>query len=283
MLPLAALGGGFVGGPLLEALGRKTTIVATAIPFMAGGLLVTFAQDAYTIYAGRGITGFCIGIVSLSLPVYLAEAIHPEVRGTLGLLPTSLGNAGVMLCYILGFWLDWSKLSLAGAVLPLPFLLLVCMIPETPRYSWNNISLLTHPSPSTNLYCNYTFGIIVVCTLLGVCHTPYRKIKYFVFRYLITQDKGAEARSALQWLRGEDADITNELADMETANVLAKKNRLKFKELFSLAYFKPLGISMGLMFAQQFSGINAVMFYSVSIFKVIYPEQNVFKNAIILE
>ena len=70
-----------------------------------------------------------------------------------------------MLCYILGFWLKWDMLSLAGAVLPLPFLILVCMIPETPRY-------------------------------------------------LIAQDKGAEARSALQWLRGEDADISMELADM---------------------------------------------------------------------
>ena len=62
------------------------------IPFMTAGLLVTFAQNVYTIYAGRVITGFCIGIVSLSLPVYLAEAIHPEVRGILGLLPTTIGN-----------------------------------------------------------------------------------------------------------------------------------------------------------------------------------------------
>ena len=37
-----------------------------------------------------------------------------------------------------------------------------------------------------------------------------------------------------------------------------------------MAYFKPLAISMGLMFAQQFSGINAVMFYSVSIFRVMH-------------
>ena len=62
------------------------------IPFMTAGLLVTFAQNVYTIYAGRVITGFCIGIVSLSLPVYLAEAIHPEVRGILGLLPTTIGK-----------------------------------------------------------------------------------------------------------------------------------------------------------------------------------------------
>ena len=65
--------------------------------------------------------------------VYLAETIHPEVRGTLGLLPTTLGNGGVMLCYILGFWLDWSHLALVSAVIPLFFLVLMCMIPETPR------------------------------------------------------------------------------------------------------------------------------------------------------
>ena len=66
--------------------------VPIAIPFMTAGLLVTFAQNVYAIYAGRVITGFCIGIVSLSLPVYLAEAIHPEVRGILGLLPTTIGT-----------------------------------------------------------------------------------------------------------------------------------------------------------------------------------------------
>ena len=55
---------------------------------------------------------------------------------------------------------------------------------------------------------------------------------------------------------------------MENANIIAKKNQIKFSELFSVSYLKPLGISLGLMFIQQFSGINAVMFYSVSIFKV---------------
>ena len=42
MLPLAALIGGIIGGPLLEFLGRKTTIMATAIPFMAAGKTTRF-------------------------------------------------------------------------------------------------------------------------------------------------------------------------------------------------------------------------------------------------
>lgn len=40
-----------------------------------------------------------------------------------------------------------------------------------------------------------------------------------------------------------------------------------FSALTSVAVMKPLFISMGLMFFQQFSGINAIIFYSASIFE----------------
>lgn len=143
------------------------------------------------------------------------------MRGILGLLPTSLGNGGVMLCYILGFFFDWKHLSLLGAVIPLPFLILMCMIPETPRY-------------------------------------------------LVSKNRERDAKAALQWLRGGPAvDVNREMHDMEMANLLIKKgpNRFKASELFRSAYVKPLAVSVGLMFFQQFSGINAVMFYSVNIFR----------------
>ena len=54
---------------------------------------------------------------------------------------------------------------------------------------------------------------------------------------------------------------------METMAILARKNKISFKELFSASYVKPFIVSSGLMLFQQLSGINAVMFYSVSIFK----------------
>lgn len=34
LMPLAALIGGMAGGPLIESIGRKTTILATGIPFI---------------------------------------------------------------------------------------------------------------------------------------------------------------------------------------------------------------------------------------------------------
>ncbi len=87
-------------------------------------------------------------------------------------------------------------------------------------------------------------------------------------RYLVTKNRERSAKAALQWLRGPSTDITREMHDMETANILTKRDRLKASELFASGYVKPLGVSMGLMFFQQFSGINAVMFYSVNIFRL---------------
>lgn len=46
------------------------------------------------VLVGRALSGFSVGIASLSLPVYLGETIQTEVRGTLGLMPTAFGNAG---------------------------------------------------------------------------------------------------------------------------------------------------------------------------------------------
>lgn len=35
-MPLSALFGGMIGGPSIEYLGRRNTILATALPFIAG-------------------------------------------------------------------------------------------------------------------------------------------------------------------------------------------------------------------------------------------------------
>lgn len=93
-MPLGGLIGGIAGGPLIDILGRKSTILATSFPFIVSWLLIASARNVYMVYAGRILSGLCIGVASLSLPVYLGETVQPEVRGTLGLLPTAFGNIG---------------------------------------------------------------------------------------------------------------------------------------------------------------------------------------------
>lgn len=82
-------------------------------------------------------------------------------------------------------------------------------------------------------------------------------------------DKNKKAKKALQWLRGKNADVTQEFSEIEKANHMGKNEEMPgYLSLFSKMYSKPLLISMGLMLFQQLSGINAVIFYTVKIFKV---------------
>ncbi|XP_077263174.1 trehalose transporter 1 isoform X2 [Temnothorax americanus] len=223
LMPLSALVGGIAGGPLIEYIGRKKTILATALPFIGAWLLIGMAENVPMVLAGRAISGFAVGIASLALPVYLGETIQAEVRGTLGLMPTAFGNTGILLCFIAGMYLDWRNLALVGAILPLPFLILMFVIPETPRW-------------------------------------------------YISKGKTKMSRKSLQWLRGKDADITDELSLIEKMHqeyLDSEKSgsQSTISELLKSKHLNPLLISLGLMLFQQMSGINAVIFYTVQIFQ----------------
>lgn len=81
-------------------------------------------------------------------------------------------------------------------------------------------------------------------------------------------EKQKDARKALQWLRGSEADISSEYNEIQRSHVATQKEAPRLGELFSRSNLKPLSISVGLMFFQQMSGINAVIFYTVSIFRM---------------
>ncbi|EDW61315.2 uncharacterized protein Dvir_GJ20366, isoform B [Drosophila virilis] len=220
IMPLAGLAGGIAGGPFIEYLGRRNTILATAVPFIVSWLLIACAVNVIMVLCGRFLAGFCVGIASLSLPVYLGETVQPEVRGTLGLLPTAFGNIGILLCFVAGTYMDWSMLAFLGASLPVPFLILMFLIPETPRW-------------------------------------------------YVSRGREERARKALVWLRGKEADVEPELKGLMRSQADADRQATQNKmlELLKRSNLKPLSISLGLMFFQQLSGINAVIFYTVQIFQ----------------
>ncbi|CAG9581335.1 unnamed protein product [Danaus chrysippus] len=218
LMPLAALAGGVLGGPLVDYIGRRKTILLTAVPFFVGWILIATARIVHLVLIGRAICGLCVGIGSLAFPVYLGETIQPEVRGTLGLFPTAIGNIGILICYTAGKYLDWSQLAYLGASLPIPFLILMFMIPETPRW-------------------------------------------------YILRGRNEEARKALQWLRGKNTKIDNEMRDIALSDAEVGSD-LKFKEILKMKYMKSILIALGLMLFQQLSGINAVIFYTVKIFNM---------------
>ena len=76
-----------------------------------------------------------------------------------------------------------------------------------------------------------------------------------------------DAKKSMQWFRGKNADISKELAEIESNYKSSARESSGIRDLLQMAYVKPLLISLGLMFFQQLSGVNAVIFYTVSIFE----------------
>ncbi|KAF8015159.1 hypothetical protein BT93_H0840 [Corymbia citriodora subsp. variegata] len=87
-------------------------------------------------------------------------------------------------------------------------------------------------------------------------------------RWLAKTGREKEFEAALQKLRGKDADISEEAAEIqdyiETLQRLPKASML---DLFQRRYLSSVIIGVGLMVVQQFGGINGVCFYTSNIFE----------------
>ncbi|GMH02661.1 hypothetical protein Nepgr_004500 [Nepenthes gracilis] len=87
-------------------------------------------------------------------------------------------------------------------------------------------------------------------------------------RWLAKKGAQKEFEAALQKLRGKDADITSEAAEIqnyiEELRLLPKAGML---DLFQRRYRRSVIIGIGLMVIQQFGGINGICFYASSIFE----------------
>jgi SP family myo-inositol transporter-like MFS transporter 13 len=78
---LGAIFGAGSGGWTADRFGRKFTILISDVVFMIGALVMALAVDIVMLIFGRFIVGFGIGMASMIVPIYLAEAAPPNHRG----------------------------------------------------------------------------------------------------------------------------------------------------------------------------------------------------------
>nr|ACG32874.1 solute carrier family 2, facilitated glucose transporter member 8 [Zea mays] len=130
--------GGMVGaiasGQMAEYIGRKGSLMIAAIPNIIGWLAISFAKDASFLYMGRLLEGFGVGIISYTVPVYIAEISPQNMRGALGSVNQLSVTFGIFLAYLLGMFIPWRLLAVIGA---LPCTMLIpglFFIPESPRW-----------------------------------------------------------------------------------------------------------------------------------------------------
>ena len=145
--------GVLIVGPLSDRLGRRFAMFFAAVMFLASAIGTAVPQDISTFILFRVLGGVAIGIASISTPMYIAEITPARIRGRMvsvnqiaivgGIAAAAFANY-----YIAGSqgdatqaqaqaWLThtgWRWMFAAGIAPSIVFGLLLCVIPESPRW-----------------------------------------------------------------------------------------------------------------------------------------------------
>ncbi|VAI10596.1 unnamed protein product [Triticum turgidum subsp. durum] len=131
---IGAMVGAIASGQMVEHVGHKGALMIAAVPNILGWLAISLAKDTTFLYTGRLLEGFGVGIISYTVPVYIAEISPRNKRGALGCVNPLSVTLGMVLAYVLGMLVPWRMLALIGT---LPCTILIpglLFIPESPRW-----------------------------------------------------------------------------------------------------------------------------------------------------
>ncbi|CAN1121931.1 Sugar transporter ERD6-like 6 [Linum perenne] len=229
---VGAMVGAIASGQIAEYMGRKGSLMIAAIPNVIGWLSISFAKDSSFLLMGRLLEGFGVGIISYTVPVYIAEISPQNMRGSLGSVNQLSVTIGILLAYLLGLFVNWRVLAVLGS---LPCIILIpglFFIPESPR--WLAKMGMTEEF-ETSLQVLRGFDTDITAEVNEI------KVTNISCTYLAAISSFIKQKS------------NNSIRRSQTKGILVSVDgRL---------------VGIGLLVLQQLSGINGILFYSTNIFK----------------
>ncbi|XP_059494307.1 solute carrier family 2, facilitated glucose transporter member 6 [Stegostoma tigrinum] len=131
---LGVMFGGLTTMLLNDLLGRKLTIMVSSVPSVLGFAIMGSAQEVWMLDLGRALTGIAGGMLSGTVPIYIAEISVAKMRGRMGVGPQIMLVLGTLLLYALALVLSWRWLAVVGAFIPVVMITLMWYMPESPRH-----------------------------------------------------------------------------------------------------------------------------------------------------
>lgn len=230
--------GVFFAGMLSDRLGRKLTMIVSAVLFSVSALGCAFCADFVQLVAYRIIGGVGIGVVSIVSPLYISEIAIAEYRGRLVSLYQLAVTVGFLGAYLVNYqllvwaesgmqfgsyWLDrlfvtevWRGMLGMEALPALLFFAIIFFIPESPRW-------------------------------------------------LIVRNKEMKAVGILKRIYCSGQEAIRQL--QETKSVLTSEMKSEWSMLLKPGIFKAVVIGVCIAMLGQFMGVNAVLYYGPAIFE----------------
>ncbi|KAJ6451493.1 general substrate transporter [Mycena vitilis] len=233
--------GALLSFPFCERYGRRFALILASLFFTLGAglhLAPNADRGLAPLYVGRVIAGLGVGAVSLTVPIYIAEISPPAIRGRLvGLYEMMLQIGGLV-----GFWINYAVNE---------------TIPSS-RKQWI-IPMAIQIIP----------GAILFVSSFALVETP---------RWLRSKGRTVEADKNLSILRNLPDDHPyilqeNAMTDLQLA-IEAQKTHggsisARLREVFLPGIRNRLFMCFMLFLIQNATGINAINYYSPTVFKSI--------------
>ncbi|XP_060668359.1 sugar transporter ERD6-like 5 isoform X1 [Ziziphus jujuba] len=171
------------------------------------------------------------------------------------------------------WWLDSGRLSLGIANGLIHYVVPVYIAEITPKNFRGRFTSANQLMSSCGIALMYLIGNVVTWRYLAVIGAIPSLLQIFGLlfipespRWLAKIGKQKELEASLQYLRGKNADISQEAADIIDYTEAFEQQSYRILDLFQQKYARSLIIGVGLMVLQQLGGTNAILFYSSSIF-----------------
>jgi sugar porter (SP) family MFS transporter len=109
LLLVGAAVGALFAGRIADRIGRRLTVLGTAVIFVVGVLLAAFAPAFPVLLAARVIIGLAVGAASMVVPLYIGEVAPPGIRGALVSMNQLAITSGILVSYLADYWLADTK------------------------------------------------------------------------------------------------------------------------------------------------------------------------------
>ena len=237
-----ALVGSIVGvlfaGILSDKLGRKLTMVISAVLFSTSALGCALSADFAQLVVYRIIGGVGIGVVSIVSPLYISELAVAQYRGRLVSLYQLAVTVGFLGAYLVNYQLlAWAE---SGTQLSVDWLNKI-FITEVWR---GMLGMETLPA------------ILFFIIIFFIPESP---------RWLIVRGKELKAVNILEKIYNSITEAKSQLN--ETKSVLTSETKSEWPLLMKPGIFKAVIIGVCIAILGQFMGVNAVLYYGPSIFE----------------
>ncbi|XP_013113676.1 solute carrier family 2, facilitated glucose transporter member 1 isoform X2 [Stomoxys calcitrans] len=222
--------GSLGGAGAANKFGRKGCFLISGLLFAVGAIMFFFCRMANSVemlILGRLLVGLASGLTTASVPMYLTEIAPFALRGTFGVFCAVGVTGGVVVGQV------FSLRDIFG----------------------------------TDELWHYAFSFYIV--LVIICYLPsYIYPESPKYLYIVKNDRES-ARRELSRLRGADAEdiINQEIEEMEIESNAKVQTRTLGSVLKDPTLLLPLIIVCSFHGGQQLAGINAIFYYSVSIFE----------------